>query len=169
MRLTPDAGRDSRHPRWLRHWRGLLLIAMTLAGAGAVAQVVGPTPAPAYCYGNNADAQICRPTLDQAEAAMRADPLLKGAGDVVEHFATAPMSADTLRQQYAIMDRRAESIGVPASGLASARKVRTPVAPHAGSAAGRDASALVAMPVPPAGASGQRRVDWDHRYAGASA
>ena len=114
MPLATDTGHTSRHPRWLRHWRGLLLLAMALGGAGAVAQVAGPTPAPTYCYGNNADPQICRPTLDQAEAAMRADPLLKGAGDVVEHFATTPMSADTLRQQYAIMDRRAESIGVPA-------------------------------------------------------
>ncbi len=114
MPLSTDAGNRSRLLGRLRDWRSLLLALLILGGPGAVAQVAGPTPAPNFCYGNNSDPQVCRPTLDQAEAVMRADPLLKGAGDVVEHFATAPVNPNTIRQQYAVMDRRAESIGVPA-------------------------------------------------------
>lgn len=114
MPHATDPTRSSRPAHWFRGRRGALLAALILSAAGAVAQVVGPTPAPNFCYGNNFDAQICRPTLDQAEAAMRADPRLKGAGDVAEHFATVQTGLTTVRQQYAVLDRRAESIGVPA-------------------------------------------------------
>ncbi|NJN00373.1 MAG: hypothetical protein HC793_01510 [Aquincola sp.] len=63
---------------WLRcHARGLLLLVLILGCAGAVAQVVGPTPAPSYCYGTPFGIQSCHATLDQADAALRSSAYLQ--------------------------------------------------------------------------------------------
>lgn len=82
---------------WLyRHRLGRLLLTIALlVAAGAIAQVVAPTPAPTYCSPLG-----CFDTLDKAETAMRAQTAYGGAGPLLEHMATAQMSATTLRMQY---------------------------------------------------------------------
>jgi RHS repeat-associated protein len=96
--------------RWLRGWRGLLLVAAMLGGAVALAlaQVIAP---PSYCYSR---ATACHPSLDEAEAAMRADAYFQGAGDAVEHIGSYQTGATWMRLQYGLRKRPAESIGIPA-------------------------------------------------------
>lgn len=97
--------------RWLRGWRGLLLLAAALGAAAALAQVIAPPVPPPYCYSR---ATSCHASLDEAEAAIRADPYFRGAGDAVEHVGSFQVDATWIRMQYRLRDRPAESIGTPA-------------------------------------------------------
>ena len=77
--------------QWLRKSRRLLLLAALLAGAGAVAAVLAPTPPPTYCTG----AFGCFDTLDKAEAAIRNSTAYYGAADQLEHVQTVQTNAST--------------------------------------------------------------------------
>lgn len=103
--------------RWLRGWRGLLLLAAALGAAAALAQVIAPPVPPPYCYSR---ATSCHASLDEAEAAIRADPYFRGAGDAVEHVGSFQVDATWIRMQYRLRDRPAESIGTPPTGAISA-------------------------------------------------
>jgi RHS repeat-associated protein len=89
----------------LRSSRGLLLTLALLAGAGAVAAVLMPTVPPTFCTTSG-----CYPTLDKAEAAVRAAPGYAGVGSLVEHMQTVRLSATSVRQQYWLRDRPVESV-----------------------------------------------------------
>jgi RHS repeat-associated protein len=97
--------------RWLRGWRGLILLVATLGAAAALAQVIAPPVPPPYCYSR---APACHSSLDEAEAAIRADPYFQGAGDAVEHVGSFQVGATLMHMQYRLRDRPAESIGTAA-------------------------------------------------------
>ncbi|MBX3712655.1 MAG: type IV secretion protein Rhs [Lysobacter sp.] len=103
------SGQGSAKQRFRLPGRLLFLLA-ALAGAGAIAQVVTSTSPPVYR--TNSTTQIFS-TMDQAEAVMRADPDFYGAGDQLEHFNTAEIRPGTLRLQYTVRDRRADTFYGP--------------------------------------------------------
>lgn len=96
--------------QWVRPHGRLLLVLAALVGAGAIAQVATSTSPPVYR--TNSTTQVFS-TMDQAEAVMRADPDYYGAGDQLEHFNTAEIRPGTLRLQYAVRDRRADTFYGP--------------------------------------------------------
>lgn len=89
----------------LRTNRRLPLIVALLVAAGAVAAVLTPTVPPTFCTTSG-----CYPTLDKAEAAMRASPGYAGVGSLVEHMQTVRLSAASVRMQYWLRDRPVESV-----------------------------------------------------------
>ncbi len=95
----------SRATTWLRRRRGLALLAIFLAGAGAVAAVLTPTVPPTFCTTSG-----CYPTLDKAEAAVRASSGYAGVGSLVEHMQTVRFSATSVRMQYWLRDRPLDSV-----------------------------------------------------------
>ncbi|MFZ5637839.1 MAG: RHS repeat-associated core domain-containing protein [Pseudomonadota bacterium] len=97
----------------LRRWRMPLLALTILLGASAAAQVAAPTVPPSFCY-NRTGVTSCHPTLDAAEAVMRADTFFQGAQDAFEHTLTEKINVDTARMKYAILRKPAESVGAPA-------------------------------------------------------
>jgi RHS repeat-associated protein len=103
------SGQGSAKQRFRLPGRLLLLLA-ALAGAGAIAQVATSTSPPVFR--TNSTTQIFS-TMDQAEAVMRADPDFYGAGDQLEHFNTAEIRPGTLRLQYTVRDRRADTFYGP--------------------------------------------------------
>ncbi|NOT88814.1 MAG: type IV secretion protein Rhs [Lysobacter sp.] len=89
----------------LRNSRRLLLTLALLVGAGALAAVLAPTVPPTFCTTSG-----CYPTLDKAEAAVRASPGYAGVGSLVEHMQTVRLSATSVRQQYWLRDRPVASV-----------------------------------------------------------
>ncbi len=100
------AGRQGAIASTLRSSRRLLLILALLVGAGAVAAVLTPTVPPTFCIVTSG----CYPTLDKAEAAVRASPAYAGVGSLVEHMQTVRLSATSVRMQYWLRDRPVESV-----------------------------------------------------------
>lgn len=96
--------------QWVRPRGRLLLVLAALVGAGAIAQVATSTSPPVYR--TNSTTQVFS-TMDQAEAVMRADPDYYGAGDLLEHIATAEIRPGTLRFQFAVRQRRADTFYGP--------------------------------------------------------
>ncbi len=93
---------------WLRSKRSLAVLAALMVGAGSVAAVLTPTVPPSYCTASG-----CFDTLDKAETAMRSAPAYAGVGQLLEHMQTIKMNATTLRMQYWLRDRPAETIRAP--------------------------------------------------------
>ncbi len=85
----------------------MLLIAL-LAGAGAVAAVLAPTPPPIYITSNGSF-----DTLEKAEAAIRSSTAYYGAADQLEHVQTVQMTPTTLRMQYWLRKRPANTFYEP--------------------------------------------------------
>ena len=94
----------------LRNSRRLLLTLALLVGAGAVAAVLTPTVPPTYCTNG---LTVCFDTLDKAEASMRSAPAFAGVGELLEHMQTIKFNATTLRMQYRLRDRPAETVRAP--------------------------------------------------------
>jgi RHS repeat-associated protein len=94
----------------LRDGRRVLLLLALLLGAGAVAAVLTPTVPPTYCTNG---LTACFDTLDKAETAMRNAPAFAGVGELLEHMQTVKWNATTLRMQYWLRDRPADSVRAP--------------------------------------------------------
>ncbi len=92
----------------LRNSRRLLLTLVLLIGAGAVAAVLTPTVPPTFCTSAG-----CYTTLGKAEAAMRNAPAYAGVGQLLEHMQTVKVNATTLRMQYWLRDRPADTVRAP--------------------------------------------------------
>jgi hypothetical protein len=95
-----------------RGWRSRLVRALTvvglLAGAGAVAQVVAPTPPPTFVTSTGLFS-----TLDDAEAAIRNSTAYHGAASRLEHVQTVQLGSATLRMQYWLRKRPADLVYGP--------------------------------------------------------
>lgn len=92
----------------LHKGRSILLLIALFVGAGAVAAVLAPTPAPTYCNGSG-----CYDTLDKAEAALRGGTAYNGADALLEHMQTVQFTATTLRMQYWLRKRQADIVQAP--------------------------------------------------------
>ena len=90
--------------QWVRPYGRLLFVLTALVGVGAIAQVVTSTSPPVFRTGSTTQTFS---TLDDAEAAMRADSAYFGAAGQLEHFQTMQIRPDTLRLQYALRERTA--------------------------------------------------------------
>lgn len=88
--------------------RRFIVVVILLVGAGALAAVVAPTVPATFCTSSG-----CYTTLDKAEAAMRDAPAYAGVGHLLEHMRTTKMNATTVRMQYWLRDRPAETIRAP--------------------------------------------------------
>jgi RHS repeat-associated protein len=84
------------------------LVLVTLIAAGAIAQVVAPTPPPTYVTSTGVFS-----TLDDAEAALRSSTAYYGAAGQLEHVQTIQMGSATLRMQYWLRNRPADLVNGP--------------------------------------------------------
>jgi RHS repeat-associated protein len=94
--------------QWLRPRGRFLLVLVALIAAGAIAQVVAPTPPPTYVTATGTF-----PTLDDAEAALRSSTAYYGAANQLEHVQTLQMGPSTLRMQYWLRKRPADLVNGP--------------------------------------------------------
>ena len=97
------SGRGGIIQRVRPHGR-LLLVLTALIGAGAIAQVATSTPPPTFRTSVGSFN-----TLDDAEAAIRGSTSYYGAASQLEHIQTVQLNATTLRMQYWLRERPAET------------------------------------------------------------